>query len=192
MDPLYWSLILVALGFAVVMLELFVPSAGLLGVLAAVLFIAGIITGFVHSLQLGAILLLITTLCLPLMFVVLIKIWPNTPIGKRVLIGRMSEEELMPVGDSYNHESLIGQKGIAKTKMLPSGMIRVGDKNYDAVSDGFAIEEGQAVKIVSVKMNRILVQPYDPETEIGNFDEDDVLSQPIEDLGIDPIDDPLG
>lgn len=160
--------------------------------MAAVFFIAGIIMGFFHSLQLGAILLLVTTLCLPLLFLVLVKVWPNTPIGKRVLIRRMTEDELLPVGDHYNRESLIGQKGIAKTKMLPSGMIRIGEKSYDAVSDGFAIEEGQPIKVVSIKMNRIMVQPYDPELEIGDFDEDDVLSQPIEDLGIDPIDNPLG
>lgn len=192
MDPFFWSMILVALGFAVVALELFVPSAGLLGVVAAVLFISGIITGFFHSLQTGAILLLITTLCLPLLFVLLVKVWPNTPIGRRVLIGQMSEEDVLPVGENYNRESLIGKKGVAKTKMLPSGMIKIGDRSYDAVSDGFAIEAGQPIKVVSIKMSRILVQPYDPETEVGNFDEDDVLSQPIAELGIDPIEDPLG
>lgn len=192
MDPLYWSIILIALGFAIVVLELFVPSAGLLGVLAAILFISGIVMGFFHSLQTGAILLLITTLCLPMLFILLVKVWPNTPIGKRVLIDRMTEEEVLPIGESYNRETLIGQKGIAKTKMLPSGMIKIGDRSYDAISDGFAIEAGQPIKVVAVKMNRVLVQPYDPQTEVGDFDEDDVLSQPIEDLGIDPIDDPLG
>lgn len=192
MDPFFWSMILVSLGFAVVALELFVPSAGLLGVLAAVFFISGIITGFFHSLQTGAVMLLITTLCLPLLFVLLVKVWPNTPIGKRVLIGRMSAEDVLPRGESYNRENLIGKKGVAKTKMYPSGMIKIGDKSYDAVSDGFAIEAGQPIKVVAIRMSRIMVQLYDPETEVGDFDDDDVLSRPIEDLGIEPMDDPLG
>jgi membrane-bound serine protease (ClpP class) len=192
MDPFFWSMILVALGFAVVALELFVPSAGMLGVVAAILFISGIITGFFHSLQTGAVLLLITTLCLPLLFVLLVKVWPNTPIGRRVLIGQVSAEDVLPKGESYNREELIGKKGFAKTKMLPSGMIKIGDRSYDAVSDGFAIEAGDPIKVVAIKMSRIMVQPFDPETEAGDFEDDDVLSRPIEDLGIDPIDNPLG
>lgn len=185
-------MILVALGFGVVVLELFVPSAGLLGVVAAIFLISGIVTGFFHSMQLGAILLLFTTLCLPLFFALLVKVWPNTPIGRRILIGKMNEEEVMPVREHYKRDSLIGQKGIAKTKMLPSGMIKIGDRSYDAVSDGFAIEAGQPIKVVAIKMNVIMVQPFDPKDEVPDFDDDDVLSQSIEELGIDPIDDPLG
>lgn len=191
MDPYYWSMILVALGFAVVVLELFVPSAGLLGVVAAVLFISGIVTGFFYSLQMGAIMLLVVVLFLPILFVMLVKVWPSTPIGKRILIGRMKEEDLLPNSDDYQLDRLIGQRGVAKTKMLPSGMIKIGERSYDAVADGFAIDPGQAIKVVSVKMNRILVQPYDPATEATDFDDDDVLSQPIDQLGLDPLDDPL-
>ena len=187
MDPLYWSFLLVIFGFAVIVLELFVPSAGILGVVAAILFISGIVTGFFHSLWIGSLLLLITTLCLPLMFIVLVKVWPSTPLGRRILIGKMREEEVLPVGESYENEKLIGMKGFAKTKMLPSGMIKIGDKSYDAVSDGFAIEAGDQIKVVAVKMNRILIQPYDAETDVPDFEDDDVLSQPFDELGIDPI-----
>ena len=103
------------------------------------------------------------------------------------MIGTMSQDVVMPVGEEYEHEKLVDQKGIAKTKMLPSGMIKIGDRTYDAVSDGFAIEAGQAIKVVAIKMNRILVQPIDADTGTQDFSSDDVLSQPFEDLGIDPI-----
>ena len=187
MDLLYWSMILVALGFGVVLLELFVPSAGVLGIVAAILFISGIVTGYLHSLWLGTTLLALITCCLPLLFMLMVKIWPSTPLGKRILIGRMNEEEVLPVGEEYEHEKLIGQTGIAKTKMLPSGMIKIGDRSYDAVSDGFAIEAGSEIKVVAIKMNRILVQPVDSKNEVSDFSDDDVLSQPFEDLGIEPI-----
>lgn len=188
MDPLYWSMILVALGVGVVLLELFVPSAGVLGIVAAILFISGIATGYFHSVWLGTTMLGLIACCLPLLFMLMVKIWPSTPLGRRILIGRMKEEEVMPVGEEYEHEKLIGQKGIAKTKMLPSGMIKIGDQTYDAVSDGFAIEAGTEIKVVAIKMNRILVQPIDPKTDVADFSNDDLLSQPFEELGIDPID----
>ena len=187
MDPLYWSMILVALGFGVVLLELFVPSAGVLGIVAAILFISGIVTGFLHSMWLGATMLGLIACCLPLLFMAMVKVWPHTPLGRRILIGRMKEEEVLPVGEDYEHEKLIGQKGIAKTKMLPSGMIKIGDRSYDAVSDGFAIEAGSEIEVVAIKMNRILVQPVDPKNDEPDFSNDDILSQPFEDLGIEPI-----
>ena len=187
MEPFYWSMILVALGFGVVLLELFVPSAGILGLVAAILFVSGIAAGYLHSLWLGTTLLAVVACCLLVLFVMMVKVWPSTPLGRRILIGTMSQDEVMPVGEEYEHEKLVDQKGIAKTKMLPSGMIKIGDRTYDAVSDGFAIEAGQAIKVVAIKMNRILVQPIDADTGTQDFSSDDVLSQPFEDLGIDPI-----
>ena len=47
MDPLFfWSLVLIATGLAVVVVELFIPSAGMLGVLATLLLVSGIVCRF--------------------------------------------------------------------------------------------------------------------------------------------------
>ncbi len=193
MDPFYWSIILIGLGFAVVVLELFVPSAGLLGVIAAILLISGVITAFFQGLQTGAIMLLLTAVGLPFLIAALIKVWPSTPIGKRILIGRRSSEEVLPQTEAYtSYGELEGQLGIAKTKMLPSGIIVVNDRKYDAVSDGFPIEPGQPIIITAIKGTRLYVQPYDAEavTEQDLPARDrDVLSQSLEELGID--DEPL-
>lgn len=193
MDPFYWSMILIGLGFAVVILELFVPSAGMLGVAAAILLLSGVITAFFDDMQTGTIMLFVTALGLPFLLALMIKVWPNTPIGRRILIGRMTAQEVLPQNESYTTlKELEGQLGIAKTKMLPSGLIVVNDRKYDAVSDGFPIEAGQPIKVTAIRGTRIYVQPYD-----GEFDDAqdlpardrDVLSQSLEELGID--EDPL-
>ncbi len=195
MDPIYWSIILLTLGFGVVVLELFVPSAGVLGIVAAVLIVSAVIVAFFKSLVAGAVILFITVLSLPLLFALMVKVWPSTPIGKRVLIGTMTEDDVLPQSEEYTeYQKLIGQLGIAKSKMLPSGQIVVNDRKYDAVSDGFPIDAGQPVKIISVKGNRIFVQPFDgdldDEGELPARD-NDILSQPLEEFGLDSMDDPL-
>lgn len=192
MDPIYWSILLIGIGFVVVFLELFVPSAGTLGVLAGILLVSGIVVAFFHSLQAGAIVLLVTVLALPLLLALMVKVWPHTPIGRRIILGHMSAEEVMPNSEAYSEiQSLVGQLGTAKTKMLPSGIIIVNDKKYDALSDGFAIEAGQPIKVSAVKGNHIIVQPFDGE--IDDVDDlpvrdRDVLSQPIEELGLEGLD----
>lgn len=193
MDPFYWSIILIGLGFVVVVMELFVPSAGVLGAIAAILLISGVITAFFQGIQTGALMLLFTAVGLPFLIALMIKVWPSTPIGKRILIGQLTSDQVLPKTEQYrSYGELEGQLGIAKTKMLPSGIIVINDRKYDAVSDGFPIEPGQAIIITAVKGTRLYVQPYDSEA----IDEEDlpardrdVLSQSLEELGID--EDPL-
>ena len=192
MDPIYWSIILLGIGFVVVFLELFIPSAGALGVLAAILLVSGIVVAFFHSIQAGTIVLLITVLALPLILALMVKVWPHTPIGRRIMIGQMTTKDVMPISEPYTEfKSLLGQLGIAKTKMLPSGIVLINDKKYDALSDGFAIEVGQPIKVTAIRGNRIIVQPFDGE--IDNADDlpirdPDMLAQPIEGLGLDELD----
>jgi len=189
MGSLSWAIILVAVGLAVIVIELFVPSAGLLGIVAAVLLVSGIVSAFFHSIEAGAALLLLLVLLLPVLFVALIKVWPSTPIGRRILLGRMREEEVVLKGEHYDGlKQLIGETGTAKTKMLPSGIVSIQGKTYDAVSDGFAIDPGQPIKVTAVRTNRIFVQPYDPaDDQPTKFEGNDLLGKSLEELGIDPL-----
>jgi membrane-bound serine protease (ClpP class) len=188
MHPLVVAAILIVLGFLVVGLELFVPSAGLLAILAALLIVGGIVAAFFYTLTAGAIVLAITCFSLPLIFAAALKIWPNTPIGRRILIGAMTEEDVLPQSDLQDPlKPLIGRRGVAKTKMLPSGIVQIDDRNYDAISDGYAIEPRSHVEVISVRTKRLVVRPVDPN-EAPSAHPDDILSRPIDQLGIDPID----
>ncbi len=192
----YWALLLLAIGLFVVVLELFIPSAGILGFLAGGLILAAIIVGFMDDLTSGALILLLTVTALPLLFYAMIKVWPHTPLGRRILLKDLKPDDVLPNRSHYKRKAdLEGQIGHAKTKMLPSGTVLINGEKYDAISEGFAIAAGDAVKVVDVRENRIYVQPYrgsvDDEKSLPVRDVD-ILSQPIEELGLDPIDDPLG
>jgi membrane-bound ClpP family serine protease len=188
MDPLFWALIFIGLALMVVFIELFIPSAGMLGLLAGGLAITSVVMAFRSSTETGLIFLLIVLVAAPAIIYGMLKIWPHTPVGKRILLGDVSAEKVLPPA-MYSND-LLGQIGVAKTKMLPSGTILVDGEKYDAVSDGFAIDIDQPVVITAIRANRIYVHPYDGSDSVVTDPRElpardrDVLSQPFEDLGL--------
>ncbi len=184
MDYATLSLLLLLAGVLVIVVEMFVPSAGVLGVVAATFLISGVIVAFMHSLLFGLGVLSGTSLAMPFLFWLLVKVWPLTPLGKAILMTD-TNEDVLPESDV---DKLIGQVGVAKTKMLPSGIVVIDGVQHDAVSDGFAVSPGDVVKVTSVKGNRIYVEPFDGEVdEHGRAVAADTgaLSTPLEELGID-------
>jgi membrane-bound serine protease (ClpP class) len=189
MDPLAWSVLLLLAGVLLVMIEVFIPSGGMLGFLSIASLMAGIIMAFYHrGPAVGFLFLALTSIIVPVALVFAFRWWPKTPMGRRVLLQVPTSDEVLP--DSPERRSLrqlVGKVGVAKSLMLPSGAVIVDGHTIDALSEGVPIEAGQRVRILEVRGNRVLVRADDNPAEST----DDVLSQPIESLGLDSLEDPL-
>lgn len=190
MNPIVVSILLLIAGLALIFVELMIPSAGLIAFLSAGLLIAGIVVAFNAGFVPGMIVLVVTLTSVPIVIAVLLKVWPNTSMGKRLFISPPKAEDVAPEKTLRDGlETLIGQQGIARSKLLPAGNITIEGKHYDAVSDGLPIEKDQRIEVVAIKAQRIIVRPVLKEVETANSDE--ALSQSIESLGLESIDDPL-
>lgn len=191
MDPLVWSVLLLFLGLGLVCVEVFVPSGGILGFLAIASLMSGIILAFYHrGAEVGFLFLTATAVAVPAALVVAFRYWPKTPMGRRLLLEIPSGEEVLP--DSPKRQQLrqlVGKLGVAKSLMMPSGAVVIDGATIDALSEGMSIEAGQRIKVLEVRGTRVLVRPVD-ESEPAPAP-DDVLSQPIESLGLDSLEDPL-
>ena len=191
MDPLVWAVILMVLGLALVMLEIFIPSGGILGFLAVCSIFGSIFVAFSGGGSTrGFVFVLIALVGLPTAVVLALKWLPNTPIGRRLLLRVPDEDEVLPEDDPRDHLSeLIGHTGISRTVMLPGGTVKIGNETHEAVSESGSIDQGDTVQVVQVRNNRLVVRkaaaPAPPENP------DDILSQPIDQMGIDPFDEPL-
>lgn len=192
LDPLAWSMLLMLVGCALVVMEVFIPSGGILGFLAATAIFAAIVLAFYHrGAKEGLAFLALAVVAVPVVTALAFKYWPQTPMGRRFLLGLPTEEEVSPEDDRQRGlKKLIGKVGWAKTPMLPSGAIVIDDKTIDAVSQGMPIEANVPVVIVEVKANRVVVRPAqrDESTQAGG---DDLLRQPLDALGLDSLDEPL-
>jgi membrane-bound serine protease (ClpP class) len=188
---LMWGVILVLLGLALLLLEAFIPSYGILGTCSILAVLAGIGVAFYGDSTYGAILLAASIFAIPIAIALLIKWWPKTPIGRRVLLNTPMGDEVLPDNPLRRTlRELIGKTGKAKSVMLPSGAVTIDGRVIDAVSEGMTIEAGQWVRVIEVRGNRVVVRAIDEaEAQAARREtEEDLLSKPIESLGINPFD----
>lgn len=190
LDPFTWAIVLLLLGCALVVLEVFVPSGGILGMLAGLAILGSIVFAFRRDATAGLSFVLVSMVAVPVLLTLAFRIWPHTPMGKAFLGELPSEEELKPVDP---RRELVGRLGVAKSKMLPSGSVLIDGHWIDAVTQGDAIEPEEPVVVVQVRANRVVVRRADPD-ELDQLvpNPGDVLSKPIDELGFSDFDEPLG
>jgi membrane-bound ClpP family serine protease len=195
MPAYFWSAILLLVGLLLVMAEIFVPSGGLIGFISFSSIIAAIVLAFVKSGPLvGVIFLAVACLAVPAALIAAFRFLPDTPVGKKLLMTIPTPEEVMPDSEQRRRlRGLVGRVGRAKSTMLPSGAIMIDGQIYDAVSEGLPIEPEQPVRVIEVRGAMVVVRPVDEAAvdEKPRGSQDDLLSQPIESLGLDPFEDPL-
>jgi membrane-bound ClpP family serine protease len=194
MEPWVWSVLLLLAGITIVGIEMFVPSGGVLAVMAGLCFVGSIVVAFMESLQTGVIMLGATTLAVPIVIAVAVQWWPHTPIGKRMLIQPPENpDELLPDNEEFRGlKALVGQRGRSTSKMLPGGTVKIDRRDYEAMTLGMPIDENVPVEVVEVRMNRLVVRPCEAsdesQTAATTTKSDDLLSRPIDTLG---LEDPL-
>ncbi len=182
-----WAILLLVVGLGLAALELFVPSGGILGFLSACSVLGSVVLGFRHSPSTGFLILTVAIFGLPVVLMVALHYWPRTPIGRRVLLMAPTSQEVLPDDPRKTSlKSLVGQVGRAKSKMLPAGVVAVDGRSIDAISEGMPIDPGQAVRVVQVRANRVVVRPIEDESAVA--DPGDPLSQPVESVIPDPFD----
>lgn len=188
LDPIAWSVLLMLVGCVLVVLEVFIPSGGIISVLAAVAFIASIIIAFQESAATGFVFTSAAVIAVPTVLVLAFKYWPKTPMGKAFLGELPTDAEVAPEDE---RRALVGRVGVARTKMLPSGAVEIDGQMVDAVTQGQAIEPGMYVTVVEVRANRVIVRPAGKDQRPSHPNPNDLLSRPIEELGIESLEDPL-
>jgi membrane-bound ClpP family serine protease len=192
MGTLTWVILLLVAGLVVVVLELFVPSGGILGVTAVVLFLAAILLlGFEFGPAVGFFCLLAALIVLPAGAIWMLRWWPNSPMGRRILPQIPDPTSVVPDNEQLRGlRDLLGKVGRAKTVMLPSGAAVIDGRTVNAMSEGMPIEAGQAVRVVEVRGNCVIVRPTSGQEQPQQVAEDD-LSKPIDALGLEPLDDTI-
>jgi membrane-bound ClpP family serine protease len=192
MSPLAWALVLFAVGMLLIVAEMFIPSSGVIGFVSLASIVTSIVMAFRYSQYTGLGFMAAAILGAPLLLALLVKWWPMTPMGRRLLLESPREDEVLPEDDlRRTMKKLVGRVGKAKTLMLPGGPVLIDGQTYDAVSEGMAVPPGESVRVVDVRGWRIVVRPTTDEPQ-PDVDPNDPLSQPIERLGLEPFEERSG
>ena len=190
MDPILWAALLLICAMTLVVLEVFIPSGGILGFLSAASAVASIVIAFRSGPLAGLVFVVVAILGMPAAIALAFRILPDTPMGRRLLLRPPKANEVLP-DDEKRREllAMVGKIGKAKTMMLPSGAAIIEGQTVNALSEGMPIESGQAVRVIEVRGNRVVVRLVEDATP--SIRDDEGLDRPLDSLGLDSLEDPL-
>jgi membrane-bound ClpP family serine protease len=188
MEPWAWAIVIFSAGLALAMLEVFVPSGGVLGFLSLAAVVVSIVLAFRHSPGTGFTFLGLAIVGLPAAFTTALHFFPRTRMGQRMILGAPSDDEVISEEDPRKAlRAMVGKHGVTLSVMLPSGRVRIDDRLYDAMSEGLPIEANQQVTVIDVRGGSLVVRISSQEPPRKN--PTDPLARPIESWGIDPFND---
>ena len=157
------AVLTLALGLALLVAEVFIPSGGVIMTAAAVTFAISIWAAWqawVRTDQMTVFLSYILALLVlfPSVLGGAFHVFPRTEYGKR-LMAPPTQAELEPyVAETERLTRLIGKTGTALTRLAPGGMVIIDGERMHAESEGMLIPSEAPVKILSLKGNRLLVR----------------------------------
>jgi membrane-bound ClpP family serine protease len=161
MNHLFYSIFLLLIFYIVLIGEFLLPTGGILGAIAFAAFVGSVVFAFKSSTLAGICVTSFIVITTPVFILCLIRIWPYTPVGRRMLNIRPGETADLPrktTSKGTPLDDLIGQHGVAKNNLLPSGMILVNGENIDAVSTGMPIDSGTPIIITKVDTGHLYVR----------------------------------
>lgn len=151
------ALLIFIIGIVFLFIELTMPGLGIPGVIGIVSIITSIGMASSNPVQ-AVIYVFFMILIVLIIFLVMLKVGPNKKMFDKITLKNSMLKET-GYSSTDNYEEYIGQEGIVKSYLRPSGTIEVNGRLLDVVSEGsIYIEYGKKVKVIKVEGRKILVR----------------------------------
>lgn len=166
MNSIFWVVVLLVVGLGVMVLEVFVPSGGILGFVSVTAIIAAVATAFLElGPAAGMAVLAVAVVAVPSVLSVAFRWFPETPLGRRVLPPPPDAADVLPDPQRRRRaRDMIGRGGRAVSDLLPWGRVEIDGEGGDAMSESGPIEAGAAIEVVGVQGTKLVVRGADAET----------------------------
>lgn len=144
-------------GIFLLILEIFIPDFGLIGITGVVLLGLGYLSnqndlwGSLLDLGLAIVIAVVTA------YILLKKGYTFLP-GKSSLILGTALEKDRGYSTAKDYSLFLGKTGTASTTLRPSGKADIDGQTLDVVSDGAIIREGSRVQVIHVEGIKIIVK----------------------------------
>lgn len=144
------AILLVFAAFSLVVLEAFIPSFGLLGLLAAGCYAFALLEAFAVESATGWTFVGLGVVLLPLALLLGFRWLPKTPLGRALV--------LQPPETAAAQKCVqCGATGEALTDLRPSGTAAISGQRTDVVTSGEYVERGSPLRVLRVEGARIVV-----------------------------------
>ena len=173
---LLWGFILGAAALGILLLELLVPSGGLLGLLCGVAIIGSITAFFRYDTTFGFVSLLGYAILTPFVIVFGFKLWIQSPLARRMVLGgpeghpdaegAPDSAEQARLARQTQLRELIGAEGVTITALRPVGVVKINGQRIDAMAESGILEADTPVVVADVYDNQIKVRPMPPRSDV--------------------------
>ncbi len=168
-----WAILLLAIGIMLLVAEVFIPSGGIISVLATLALVGSLVCawqawwdsspwnfwGFMFGMA----------LLLPATVITAFYVWPNTPLGKRAILeGPAPHEVASFVEQEEKHRQMVGKTGDTVTALNPAGIVRIDGQRVHCQSEGMILDPGERVRVISARGNSVIVRRIDPDAPETN------------------------
>lgn len=162
------AMLFLVIGLGLLILEFFVPSGGLIGLLclvSLVISVWGAKQAWYGAKPAFWYTYLTVLIVAPVgSFVGFVKFLQGSEYGNNVMLRGPSAEDVTPyVEEERELEAMEGHIGAAESELCPSGICRIDGKRIDCISDGHLIENGAKVKVIGHRGIYPIVRELTPD-----------------------------
>jgi membrane-bound ClpP family serine protease len=150
-----WALIMLGLAVLLFLLEVFIPSGGIIGLLAAIAVVTGVVLLFQVNTTLGLISAIVCIVAIPFVIAAMMKLWPNTPLFRLLVLRGPEGESEEPVRQTARvtpeaADMHVGDEGTSESYLRPVGICKINGRRIECIADGDLIPAGKAVRITHI------------------------------------------
>ena len=143
---------------ALIVAEGFVPSGGIISVLAAACLVVGIGIFFRYGKTAGVIGIVAAAVLIPVVIIFSYRMFPKTKFGKSVTLEPPERELGDAIPDVEDLRELLGKTGTVLTPLRPVGMVEFDGKRLECVAEGGYVEKDEKVKVIKVESTQLTVR----------------------------------
>jgi membrane-bound serine protease (ClpP class) len=146
---------------ALIVAEVFIPSAGLLSLCSLACLVGGIAIFFRHSAVAGWIGVVVAVFMVPSLLATAYKILPRTRFGKRVILSPPVRQRGDAIADTAQLNQMIGRTGRVLTTMRPVGMCDFDGQRLECVAENGYLQKDKNVRVIRVEGTQVTVRVMD-------------------------------
>ena len=170
MDNMTLAYLLILVGLALLIAEVFLYTHGILAVLALTALIVAVSFAFAVDVYSGLTALLLLSVSLSVLAILFFNFWPLTPFGKRFFLKVPEDDPLGHDPARQELERLRGRFGRTISALRPSGITDFDGRRVDTMSEGSLIGPGQWVQCIEVKAGKVIVRQVEAPPDLENMD----------------------
>jgi len=157
----WWMVFAVFLYFAcagLIVAEVFVPSGGLISVLALGCLAWGVVIFFNYGPNYGFAGIIVALIMIPTVLIGAYKVFPKTKFGRAVTLEPPKRDRGDAIPDNDELAGLLGKKGVVISPLRPVGMCDFDGRRVECIADVGYVEKGVEIKVIKVEGSQLTVR----------------------------------